>query len=172
MCIYVIICDKKPISATSHLIEVFLVSHQSIAISLVSFRQLWLLWFVRFHPSRHDRFCYQTSVVANNLCSYGSLSSFLWVTPDTAPLLPAVLPFCDAAASSLRRSLFSTALHPPDTVPSCDAPPLPAPPFLSSPIQALVPPAASCWLALRRSHDARSWPPRSLTSVLICFARS
>lgn len=123
MCIYVIICDKKPISATSHLIEVFLVSHQSIAISLVSFRQLWLLWFVRFHPSRHDRFCYQASVVANNLCSYGSLSSFLWVTPDTAPLLPAVLPSCDAAASSLRRSLLSTALHPPDTAPLLRRPP-------------------------------------------------
>ena len=147
MCIYVIICDKKPISATSHLIEVFLVSHQSIAISLVSFRQLWLLWFVRFHPSRHDRFCYQASVVANNLCSYGSLSSFLWVTPDTAPLLPAVLPSCDAAASSLLRSLIPTALHPLDTAPLLWRPPSPTHPCAAArPVAGLGTGAAGCKL--------------------------
>ena len=42
---------------------------------------------------------------------------------DAAPLLPAVLPSFDAAASSLRRSLFSTALHPPDTAPLLRRPP-------------------------------------------------
>ena len=129
MCIYVIICDKKPISATSHLIEVFLVSHQSIAISLVSFRQLWLLWFIRFHPSRHDRFCYQASVVANNLCSYGSLFIFMGHSrhssppPGGAPLLrcrcliPAPLPLLDGPPSSRHRPLLRRTPPPRAAVP-------------------------------------------------------
>jgi len=136
MCIYVIICDKKPISATSHLIEVFLVSHQSIAISLVSFRQLWLLWFIRFHPSRHDRFCYQPSVVANNLCSYGSLFIFMGHSrhssppPGGAPLLrcrcliPAPLPHPDGPPSSRHCSPPVTTTPPPPTHPCAAAPPI------------------------------------------------
>ncbi|KAG2596953.1 hypothetical protein PVAP13_5KG207014 [Panicum virgatum] len=116
--------------------------------------------------------------------------------PDGPSILPTPLPSsqcrsppvtplshpCAAVPRSLLRSTIPTTLDPPDGAPKLSPPPSSQSVFRT---RFAVPhvadsgtgtpwcrPPQATGQPLRRSHDSRLWPPRSLTSVQICFARS